>query len=111
MTCACVDYWGLVLPLLTSLKGFSLISLHGKMKQVIIYISILVSLTYFCLLFSDFCALKIAREKALASFTSLSSGVLLCTDVAARGLDIPGVDCIVQVTYLLPGWVEFIWVI
>lgn len=38
-----------------------------------------------------------AREKALASFTDLSSGVLLCTDVAARGLDIPGVDCILQV--------------
>ncbi|KAK8672354.1 hypothetical protein V6N13_110726 [Hibiscus sabdariffa] len=71
MTCACVDYWGVVLPRLTALKGFSLIALHGKMKQG-------------------------AREKALASFTSLSSGILLCTDVAARGLDIPGVDCIVQ---------------
>ncbi|EYU39497.1 hypothetical protein ABFS82_06G199900 [Erythranthe guttata] len=71
MTCACVDYWGAVLPCLPSMKGFSLISLHGKMKQA-------------------------AREKALASFTPLSSGVLLCTDVAARGLDIPGVDCIVQ---------------
>ncbi|KAI4339151.1 hypothetical protein MLD38_024123 [Melastoma candidum] len=71
MTCACVDYWGLVLPRISTLKGLSLISLHGKMKQT-------------------------ARERALASFTSLSSGVLLCTDVAARGLDIPGVDCIVQ---------------
>ncbi|KAM1126289.1 hypothetical protein ACFX2B_040992 [Malus domestica] len=71
MTCACVDYWGLVLPMLGPLKGFPLIALHGKMKQA-------------------------ARDKALASFTSLSSGVLLCTDVAARGLDIPGVDCIVQ---------------
>ncbi|KAK6145569.1 hypothetical protein DH2020_022389 [Rehmannia glutinosa] len=71
MTCACVDYWGAVLPRLSALKGFSLMSLHGKMKQA-------------------------AREKALASFTSLSSGILLCTDVAARGLDIPGVDCIVQ---------------
>ncbi|CAB4301433.1 unnamed protein product [Prunus armeniaca] len=71
MTCACVDYWGLVLPLFGSLKGFPLIALHGKMKQA-------------------------ARDKALASFTSLSSGILLCTDVAARGLDIPGVDCIVQ---------------
>ncbi|KAK3019520.1 hypothetical protein RJ639_003192 [Escallonia herrerae] len=71
MTCACVDYWGVVLPQLSALKSFSLISLHGKMKQT-------------------------AREKALASFTSLSSGVLLCTDVAARGLDIPGVDCIIQ---------------
>nr|KAJ0187588.1 hypothetical protein LSAT_V11C900481610 [Lactuca sativa] len=71
MTCACVDYWGVVLPQLTALKGVSLISLHGKMKQI-------------------------AREKALASFTSLQDGILLCTDVAARGLDIPGVDCIVQ---------------
>ncbi|KAI3757824.1 hypothetical protein L6452_05367 [Arctium lappa] len=71
MTCACVDYWGVVLPRLAALKGLSLVSLHGKMKQA-------------------------AREKALASFTSLSDGILLCTDVAARGLDIPGVDCIVQ---------------
>ncbi|XP_057523265.1 DEAD-box ATP-dependent RNA helicase 18 [Amaranthus tricolor] len=71
MTCACVDYWGVVLPQLSVLKGHSLIPLHGKMKQN-------------------------AREKALASFTDLSSGVLLCTDVAARGLDIPGVDCILQ---------------
>ncbi|CAN1812110.1 DEAD-box ATP-dependent RNA helicase 18 [Linum perenne] len=71
MTCACVDYWGVVLPQLSVLKSLSLIALHGKMKQN-------------------------AREKALAKFTSLTSGVLLCTDVAARGLDIPGVDCIVQ---------------
>ncbi|XP_020540476.1 DEAD-box ATP-dependent RNA helicase 18 [Jatropha curcas] len=71
MTCACVDYWGVVLPRLTALKGFALIPLHGKMKQTV-------------------------REKALASFISLKNGILLCTDVAARGLDIPGVDCIVQ---------------
>ncbi|CAN1184831.1 DEAD-box ATP-dependent RNA helicase 18 [Linum perenne] len=71
MTCACVDYWGVVLPQLSELKVLSLIALHGQMKQN-------------------------AREKALAKFTSLTSGVLLCTDVAARGLDIPGVDCIVQ---------------
>ncbi|KAJ8764122.1 hypothetical protein K2173_005028 [Erythroxylum novogranatense] len=71
MTCACVDYWGVVLPHLPLLKGLSLIPLHGKMKQTV-------------------------REKALATFTSIASGVLLCTDVAARGLDIPGVDCVVQ---------------
>ncbi|KAJ7959598.1 RNA helicase [Quillaja saponaria] len=71
MTCASVDYFGIVLPRLSVLRGFPLIPLHGKMKQT-------------------------AREKALATFTSLSSGVLLCTDVAARGLDIPGVDCIIQ---------------
>ncbi|KAL8093701.1 DEAD-box ATP-dependent RNA helicase 18 [Apium graveolens] len=71
MTCASVDYWGVVLPRLAALKGRSLIPLHGQMKQA-------------------------AREKALASFTTLSSGILLCTDVAARGLDIPGVDCVIQ---------------
>ncbi|KAF6146938.1 hypothetical protein GIB67_036657 [Kingdonia uniflora] len=71
MTCACVDYWGVVLSRLDTLKGCSLISLHGKLKQT-------------------------ARVKALTSFTDLSCGVLLCTDVAARGLDIPGVDWIVQ---------------
>lgn len=71
MTCACVQYWGLILPRLASLKGFNLISLWGKMKQT-------------------------ARDKALDTFRSLPSGVLLCTDVAARGLDIPGVDFVIQ---------------
>ncbi|KAK3160424.1 hypothetical protein QOZ80_1BG0059270 [Eleusine coracana subsp. coracana] len=70
-TCACVDYWAVVLPLLNSLKGSAIISYHGKMKQG-------------------------PREKALASFSALSSGILICTDVAARGLDIPHVDLIVQ---------------
>ncbi|CAL4965446.1 unnamed protein product [Urochloa decumbens] len=70
-TCACVDYWAVVLPLLNSLKGSPIISYHGKMKQG-------------------------PREKALASFSALSSGILVCTDVAARGLDIPSVDLIVQ---------------
>lgn len=71
ITCASVEYWGTVLPQLASLKKCAIISLHGQMKQI-------------------------AREKALSSFTEVSSGVLLCTDVAARGLDIPGVDWIVQ---------------
>ncbi|XP_006645526.2 DEAD-box ATP-dependent RNA helicase 18 [Oryza brachyantha] len=70
-TCACVDYWAVVLPLLDSLKGSPIIPYHGKMKQG-------------------------PREKALSSFSALSSGILVCTDVAARGLDIPHVDLIVQ---------------
>ncbi|EOA23096.1 hypothetical protein CARUB_v10003883mg [Capsella rubella] len=71
MTCASVDYWGLVLSKIPTLKSISLIPIHGDMKQN-------------------------ARDKALASFTKASSGALLCTDVAARGLDIPGIDYVVQ---------------
>jgi superfamily II DNA/RNA helicase len=37
-----------------------------------------------------------AREATLSKFSSLPAGVLLCTDVAARGLDIPDVAWIVQ---------------
>ncbi|AQK81352.1 B-block binding subunit of TFIIIC, partial [Zea mays] len=32
-TCACVDYWVVVLPLINSLKGSPIIASHGKMKQ------------------------------------------------------------------------------
>lgn len=38
-----------------------------------------------------------ARGKALTLFREASSGVLLCTDVAARGLDISDIDYVVQV--------------
>ncbi|KAK3719380.1 hypothetical protein RRG08_029536 [Elysia crispata] len=41
------------------------------------------------------------RSKTFQDFTTTSSGVLLCTDVAARGLDLPHVDWIVQ--YTSPG--------
>ncbi|KAJ7526177.1 hypothetical protein O6H91_17G085700 [Diphasiastrum complanatum] len=71
MTCASVDFWGTVLPQLVGLNEISSVSLHGKMKQSV-------------------------REKALATFAGMSVGVMFCTDVAARGLDIPGVDWIVQ---------------
>ncbi|KAF1742392.1 hypothetical protein MXB_1230, partial [Myxobolus squamalis] len=36
------------------------------------------------------------RTSTFIQFTAAKSGVLLCTDVAARGLDIPAVDWIVQ---------------
>jgi superfamily II DNA/RNA helicase len=40
--------------------------------------------------------LQAARESTLTKFSGLPAGVLLCTDVAARGLDIPDVAWIVQ---------------
>ncbi len=36
------------------------------------------------------------RTQTFFQFTNAESGILLCTDVAARGLDIPLVDWIVQ---------------
>eukprot|EP00899_Mesostigma_viride_P014675 jgi/Mesvir1/23208/Mv22670-RA.1 len=71
LTCACVDLWSSVLPQVKALKRVPLFSLHGRMKQG-------------------------QREASLRSFSDSPSGVLLCTDVAARGLDIPGVDWIIQ---------------
>ncbi len=37
------------------------------------------------------------RTTTFFQFCNAESGILLCTDVAARGLDIPDVDWIVQV--------------
>lgn len=38
------------------------------------------------------------RTEVFKTFSQTKSGVLLCTDVAARGLDMPKVDCVVQYT-------------
>ncbi|XP_018355546.1 PREDICTED: probable ATP-dependent RNA helicase DDX31, partial [Trachymyrmex septentrionalis] len=38
------------------------------------------------------------RTEVFKTFSQAKSGVLLCTDVAARGLDMPKVDCVVQYT-------------
>lgn len=89
LTCACVDYYRR-LPLHKMLSSAAnhvndsvqdavedkqnerpFIALHGKMTQN-------------------------RRERSLAQFTTSKQGVLLCTDVAARGIDIPDVDWVVQ---------------
>ena len=71
-TCAMVDYF---YPLLSHLPAFSnhkLISLHGKLPPS-------------------------ARQKNFSLFCSLEKPcVLLTTDVAARGLDVPNVDLVIQ---------------
>lgn len=67
-TCACVSYFSdLTRRLCTSLK---VLGLHGKMQT--------------------------KRQKLFTEFASLSSGVLICTDVLARGVDFPAVDWVVQ---------------
>lgn len=72
LTCASVDFFAEVLASAPQTKDLALTALHGRMKQS-------------------------AREKAMEAFSQRAEGgVLLATDVAARGLDIPGVEWILQ---------------
>lgn len=73
LTCAVVDYLAKVLPLVSDLpEKFPIVALHGRMPQK-------------------------RRVTAYRAFAEAKSGLLICTDVAARGIDIPGIDWIVQV--------------
>jgi ATP-dependent RNA helicase DDX55/SPB4 len=72
-TCAAVDYFQHLLPSTVLPQGVTLVPLHGKHPSNV-------------------------RQKNFIRFTnSASPTVLLTTDVAARGLDIPQVDLVVQV--------------
>ncbi|KAI7902838.1 P-loop containing nucleoside triphosphate hydrolase protein [Cokeromyces recurvatus] len=73
-TCAMVDYFYKILSRMQSLKSFSFHSLHGQMDTK-------------------------RRSATYKSFTELSPAipaVLLCTDVASRGLDISDLDYVIQ---------------
>ncbi|XP_014672423.1 PREDICTED: ATP-dependent RNA helicase DDX55-like [Priapulus caudatus] len=67
-TCACVDYFSRALEVL--LKNSTVLSIHGKMKS--------------------------KRNKIFSKFRTVESGVLVCTDVMARGVDIPQVHWVIQ---------------
>lgn len=72
-TCSAVDFFGKVLEKLYDQQkdAFPVISLHGKMPQK-------------------------KRTKHYETFVGMESGLLVCTDVVARGIDLPDVDWIVQ---------------
>ena len=74
LTCAQVDYLRLVvLNLLPDLKKTAWF-LHGRLSQHV-------------------------RTKHHREFSAAKQGVLVCTDVAARGIDIPDVDVVLQVIF------------
>ncbi|KAI0137482.1 ATP-dependent RNA helicase HAS1 [Xylariales sp. AK1849] len=66
-SCACVKYYAELLNYI----DLPVLDLHGKQKQQ-------------------------KRTNTFFEFSNAKKGTLLCTDVAARGLDIPAVDWIVQ---------------
>ncbi|KAG2523047.1 hypothetical protein JM18_005398 [Phytophthora kernoviae] len=71
-TCGSVDFFARVLEeLFNDDKSFPVVALHGKMPQK-------------------------RRTTNYDRFSSLESGLLVCTDVVARGIDLPDVDWIVQ---------------
>eukprot|EP00934_Nitzschia_sp_Nitz4_P000856 Nitzschia sp. Nitz4//scaffold178_size73299//38813//41148//NITZ4_005706-RA/size73299-snap-gene-0.134-mRNA-1//1//CDS//3329539143//856//frame0 len=74
LTCAAVDFYGNALQqVLKGEKDVYIELLHGKLVQK-------------------------RREKAMERFRETTTGgALLCTDVAARGLDVDNVDWVVQV--------------
>ncbi|KAG8236822.1 hypothetical protein J437_LFUL017279, partial [Ladona fulva] len=67
-TCACVEYFSVVIK--EFIKDLSLFSIHGKMKQ--------------------------KRYKIFDAFRKCDSGLLVCTDVMARGVDVPQVNWVIQ---------------
>ncbi|GBF93083.1 DEAD-box ATP-dependent RNA helicase [Raphidocelis subcapitata] len=71
LTCACVEHAALALRRHPALRGAHVSALHGRLKQA-------------------------QREATLSAFAAQPAGVLLCTDLAARGLDIPDVGWVVQ---------------
>eukprot|EP00794_Sanderia_malayensis_P013842 gene13842-15288_t len=67
-TCACVEYFSRMLKLI--LKKADILSLHGKMKG--------------------------RRAKIFDEFREKQKGLMICTDVMARGVDIPEVNWVIQ---------------
>ena len=67
-TCASVDYYSKILTII--LKTIPVVSIHGQMKN--------------------------KRNEIFGRFQAMHKGILICTDVMSRGIDIPKVEWVVQ---------------
>ncbi|EAS01115.2 DEAD-box ATP-dependent RNA helicase (macronuclear) [Tetrahymena thermophila SB210] len=71
-TCASVDFYQKIFKMYSLIKKIQITSVHGQMKQV-------------------------KRNKIIENFTKSQKGVLICTDVVARGIDFQDVHHILQI--------------
>ncbi|ENN71750.1 hypothetical protein HUJ04_001310 [Dendroctonus ponderosae] len=70
-TCACVDYWSKIFShVLPKELELPVLAIHGKLKE--------------------------KRKKVLDTFRDSEKALLLCTDVMARGIDVPEVEWVLQ---------------
>ena len=71
-TCACVDFYGKIFQNIFYFKEINIEIIHGKMKQK-------------------------KRNKIFERFMKKNSGILISTDLIARGLDFMDVNYILQI--------------
>jgi ATP-dependent RNA helicase DDX31/DBP7 len=90
-TCASVDFHYSLLKLLADTKGGSS-GVAAGLTDVVSMTAIMRNRLY--KLHGE--VPQQDRSRTFKDFCSASTGILLCTDVAARGLDMPNVDWIVQ---------------
>ena len=72
------------------------INMHGRMKKVMVFCSSSDAVKFYPTLLSNFDVAELHGEGDLAKFNDMSTGVVFCTDGAARGLDLSTVDLIIQ---------------
>lgn len=75
-TCATVDYWSEIFPhIITKKLNLPVLAIHGKMKE--------------------------KRKQVLERYRKADKALLLCTDVLARGIDIPEVINVIHYSSLI----------
>merc|ERR1712176_386914 len=71
LSCAQIDYVRAIIPILFQSESLNIWYLHGRLDQKL-------------------------RTRIIGEFSRTKVGALICTDLCARGIDIPDIDMIIQ---------------